>query len=69
MSESERNPEIGPESFDFDRDGKLDPIELATRDTYYRELLYNDYNDAIADETDDFTFEDDEYLYEEPNGE
>ena len=55
MSESERNPEIGPESFDFDRDGKLDPIELATRDTYYRELLYNDYNDAIADE--------------EPNGE
>ncbi|MBR0425329.1 MAG: hypothetical protein IJK01_04300 [Clostridia bacterium] len=51
-------------TFDLDGDGILDPIELATRDTYYRELLHDDYNDAMIDETDDLTFSDDEYLLE-----
>ena len=31
---------------------------------YYRELLHDDYNDAMIDETDDLTFSDDEYLLE-----
>ncbi len=52
-------------NFDFDGDGRLDPIEHATAVTYYEEALRGDYQDAFIDDVTDLTFdEEDDYIFD-----
>ena len=53
--------------FDLDGDGKLDAIELATMQTTFYRFLQSeeDYADAIFDDADDLTVENDEYSFED----